>query len=79
LKQVEAEINRLSHVSHPNLLRVLAVKLALPYGSGGGTARLVILSEERPRLSLEDLLEDCESLRENRASVCIPPLFGLIK
>ena len=68
---MEAEINRLLHVSHPGLLRTLAVKLSLPHTNGAGSARLVILSEERPRLSLEDLLDDCESLRENRASVCI--------
>ena len=71
LKQVEAEIIRLSHVSHPGLLRILAVKLSLPHGSGSGSARLVILSEERPRLSLADLLEDCENLREDRVSVRI--------
>src|SRR6266436_1313332 len=68
LKQVEAEINRLSHVSHPNILRIFAVKLSLPH-DGAGSARLVILSEKRPQLSLDDLLEDGENLRENRASV----------
>lgn len=72
LKQVETELNRFSTISHPNLLRVLAVKLTLPHGNSSGTAKLFILSEERPRLSLEDLLEDCESLREDRASVHIP-------
>lgn len=69
LKQVEAEINRLSNISHPNLLRVLAVKLILPHGNGAGPARLVILSEERPSLSLEDVLEDCECLKESKATV----------
>jgi hypothetical protein len=33
--------------------------------------RLVILSEKRPSLSLEDLLLNCEFLPEERASVCI--------
>ena len=69
MKQVEAEIIRLLHVSHPGLLRTLAVKLSLPHGNGSSSPRLAILSEERPGLSLEDLLEDCESLREHRASV----------
>lgn len=69
MKQVETEINRLSNISHPNLLRVLAVKLSLSQGNGAGPARLVILSEERPSLSLEDVLEDCECLRENKAKV----------
>ena len=50
---------------------MLAVKLSLPHGNGSGSARLVILSEERPRLSLDDLLQDCENLREDRATVRI--------
>lgn len=71
LKQAEAEINRLSNVVHPNLLRVLAVKLSMPHGDGNSpdSGKLVVLSEERPRLSLEDVLEDSESLREGRAKV----------
>ena len=48
---------------------MLAAKLTLPHGNESGSARLVILSEERPSLNLEDVLEDCESLREEKASV----------
>jgi eukaryotic translation initiation factor 2-alpha kinase 4 len=61
-------------------LRVLAVKLSLPQGNGSGSARLVILSEERPSLSIEDVLEDCETLRENKASVRIfsAAIYGLL-
>ena len=71
LKQVEAEINRLSGIVHPNLLRVLAVKLSMPHTDGNNhdSGRLVVLSEERPRLSLEDVLEDSDSLREGKAKV----------
>jgi len=69
LKQVEAEIQRLTFIRHPNLLSVFAVKLNMPYSSG--PQQLIILSEQGPALSLQDILEDCESLREERASVCL--------
>jgi translation initiation factor 2-alpha kinase 4 len=67
LKQVEAEVQRLKSIRHPNLLSVFAVKLNMPPSSG--TPQLIILSEQRPALSLRDVLEVCESLREERASV----------
>lgn len=54
------------NVHHPNLLSVLAVKLNFPHL---GCPRLAILSEQRPALTLQDVLEDCDSLREDRASV----------
>lgn len=66
LAQLEAEIQRLMNVQHPNLLSVLAVKLSSPQFS---PPRLTILSEQRPALTLQDVLEDCDSLREGRASV----------
>lgn len=71
LKQVESEINRLSQNFHPNLLRVLAVKLTGPHGSSNGpdSSRLVVLSEERPRLSLDEVLDDCDNIKENKAIV----------
>ncbi|KAH7905298.1 kinase-like domain-containing protein [Hygrophoropsis aurantiaca] len=65
LKQLEAEIERLITVRHPNLLSVFAVKLSLPHA---GPPRLSILLEQRPALTLQDVLEDCECLREERAS-----------
>lgn len=73
MKQVEAEINRLSNVRHPNLLRVLAVKLSMHQGDANAadSSKLVILTEERPRLSLEDVLEDSDNLKESRAKVCV--------
>lgn len=54
------------NVHHPNLLSVLAVKLSFPHL---GPPQLTILSEQRPALTLQDVLEDCDSLREDRASV----------
>ncbi|KAG1764160.1 kinase-like domain-containing protein [Suillus placidus] len=54
------------HIQHPNLLSTFAVKLNFPYS--GAPPRLTILSEQRPALTLQDVLEDCERLREDRAS-----------
>lgn len=65
LGQVEAEIQRLIKVQHPNLIGVLAVKLSFPHV---GPPRLAILSEQRPSLTLQDVLEDCHCLREDRAA-----------
>lgn len=58
LKQLEGEIQGLTSIRHPNLLSVFTVKLSLPH-----------LTERVPRLTLQDVLEDCASLREERASV----------
>ncbi|KAG1724557.1 kinase-like domain-containing protein [Suillus lakei] len=66
LHAAEAEIQKLINVHHPNLLSTLAVKLNFPYS--GAPPRLTILSEQRPALTLQDVLEDCERLREDRAS-----------
>ncbi|KAJ4467716.1 kinase-like domain-containing protein [Lentinula edodes] len=66
LKQLEAEIRRLTAIRHPNIVRTLAVKLYLP--NSNSPSRLSILSEQPPALTLEDVLQDCDSLREERAS-----------
>ena len=66
LAQLEAEIQHLMKVHHPNLLSILAVKLSFHHL---GRPQLTILSEQRPALTLQDVLEDCDSLREDRASV----------
>ncbi|KAJ7432513.1 kinase-like domain-containing protein [Mycena galericulata] len=66
LKQVEAEIRRLIAICHPNLLRVFAVKLTFPHTSG--SPRLAVLHEAPPGSTLRDVLEDCDSLKEARAS-----------
>ena len=67
LKQVESEIQRLTSVQHPNVVRTLAVKLYLP--NSNSPSQLTILCEQSPALTLQDVLEDCDSLRGERASV----------
>ena len=68
LKQVEEEIQRLSTVRHPKVISVYAVKLYIPHSSG--PPQLMVLSEQLPALTLHDVLEDSESLREDRVSAC---------
>ncbi|KAF8626502.1 hypothetical protein AX14_011471 [Amanita brunnescens Koide BX004] len=75
IKQVEAEIQRLTAIRHQNLVSVFAVKLNMPHSSG--PPQLVVLSEQPPALSLHDLLEDCDSLREERAAVSSPLFLSL--
>ncbi|EGN94241.1 hypothetical protein SERLA73DRAFT_126224 [Serpula lacrymans var. lacrymans S7.3] len=65
LKQLEAEIQRLTNIRHPNLLSIFAVKLTMHHTNA--PPRLIVLSEQRPALTLQDVLEDCECLREERA------------
>ncbi|KAJ6518529.1 kinase-like domain-containing protein [Mycena vulgaris] len=65
LKQVEGEIRRLIAICHPNLLRIFAVKLTFPHASG--TPRLVVLHEAHPGSTLRDVLDDCDSIKEERA------------
>jgi len=55
-------------IRHDNLLSVFAVKLSSTY-SERDYPRLSILLEQRPSLSLYDVLEDCDFLREDRALV----------
>lgn len=52
-------------LSHANLLQILAVKISVR--TPDEPLRLVILMEQRPPVSLEDVLEDCDSIREERA------------
>ncbi|KAG8220630.1 kinase-like domain-containing protein [Butyriboletus roseoflavus] len=75
LSQLEAEVQRLMNVHHPNLLTVLAVKLSFPHL---GPPRLTILSEQRPALTLQDLLEDCDSLREDRVSEYLAQILSAL-
>ena len=73
LKQVEQEIQKLSTVRHPKLITVFAVKLHIPHSNG--PPQLMVLSEQLPALTLHDVLEDSEFLREDRVSVCSLSLF----
>lgn len=67
LKLVQEDVQRLIGVQHANVIRLYAVKLTLPHSSG--PPQLAVLMEQKPQLTLHDLLEDCETLREERASV----------
>lgn len=67
LKSLADDLRRLARVRHTNLLAVLASKLSLPNTSSA--PKLFVLHERRPSLTLQDVLEDSESLREDRASV----------
>lgn len=66
LRHLEEEISRLVSVKHPNVLKTLAVKLHTPHSSG--PPQLLVLSEQSPSLTLKDVLDDCDILREDRAA-----------
>ncbi|KAJ4467220.1 kinase-like domain-containing protein [Lentinula aciculospora] len=66
LKQLETEIQHLTAIRHSNIVRTLAVKLHVP--NSNAPSRLSILSEPPPALTLQDVLQDCDYLREERAS-----------
>ena len=68
LYQVEQEIKNLISIRHPKLLSVYALKLVFP---PNGVPVLMVLMEQTPPLTLHDVLEDCESIREDRASVSV--------
>ncbi|KAI0077507.1 Serine/threonine-protein kinase [Panus rudis PR-1116 ss-1] len=76
LRQVESEIKRLISIRHSHLLTVLSVKLAIPHSSG--SPKLVILCEGRPSVTLDDVLQDCDSLREERASDYLGQLLSAL-
>jgi len=67
LKLVQEEVQRLIGIHHQNVIILYAVKLTLPQSNGA--PQLAVLMEQKPQLTLHDLLEDCETLREERASV----------
>ncbi|KAI0666498.1 Serine/threonine-protein kinase [Trametes maxima] len=66
LKDLENEVQRLASIRHQNLVAVLAVKLSLPRAPDN--PRLVILMEQRPSVTLSDVLEDTDHIREDRAT-----------
>lgn len=65
LRAVEAELRRLISVRHENLHRIYAVKLETPVS---GSPRLAVLMEERPQLTLYDILADSNTIKVDRAS-----------
>src|SRR5258708_28482244 len=66
LHQVEQEIKNLINIRHPKLLSIYALKLVFP---SNGVPVLMVLMEQTPPLTLHHVLEDCESIRQHRASV----------
>ncbi|KAI0320013.1 hypothetical protein OF83DRAFT_1275377 [Amylostereum chailletii] len=73
LKQLETELVKHTKIRNPGVARVYAVKLSLHYSSG--PARLAILMEQRPTLTMWDLLEECDVLRHERAQEYIEQLL----
>ncbi|PPQ64064.1 hypothetical protein CVT24_008877 [Panaeolus cyanescens] len=67
LQKLEEDIQKLVSIRHPKLLTVYGVKLHVPPSSSGKPAMLMVLSEQKPALTLHDVLLECESLREERA------------
>jgi translation initiation factor 2-alpha kinase 4 len=84
------EMERLTRARHSNLVSVFAVKVvfhsAAPVGVdlggvGGGIPpppQLMILTERMPGLTLQDVLEDCAALREERASGYLSQILGAL-
>ena len=76
LKQVKKEIQKLATVQHPKLITVFAVKLYMPHSTG--LPQLTVLSEQLPALTLHDVLEESEVLREDWVSVCFFLFLGFL-
>ncbi|KAL0961127.1 hypothetical protein HGRIS_006101 [Hohenbuehelia grisea] len=76
LEQVEKEARRLSERRDSHLLSVLAVKFHKPHAAGA--TQLIILTEQRPALSLQDVLEDCQCLRDDRASTYLGQILSAL-
>lgn len=84
------EMKPLTSVRHSNLVSVFAVKVvfhsAAPVGVdlggvGAGVPpppQLMILTERMPGLTLQDVLEDCAALREERASGYLSQILGAL-
>ncbi|RPD79604.1 Serine/threonine-protein kinase [Lentinus tigrinus ALCF2SS1-7] len=77
LKQVESELQRLASIRHPNLLSVLAAKLTTP--SANTSPRLLILTEQRPSVTLHDVLEDTDHIREDRAQEYLTQILSALQ
>lgn len=67
LRQVENEIRKLMKIKEEGILRIYAAQLRVPRSSE--SSRLLVLLEKQPSMTLRDVLLDCDSLREDRASV----------
>ncbi|KAH9846907.1 Serine/threonine-protein kinase [Lenzites betulinus] len=76
LKELEANARRLTTIRHPNLLAVLAVKLTIPRAPDN--PRLVVLTEQRPSVTLYDVLDDTDHIREERATDYLGQILAAI-
>ncbi|KAF9561509.1 other/PEK/GCN2 protein kinase [Agrocybe pediades] len=65
LSNLAEEMKGLLRIRHPKILTTYGVKLNLP---AVGHPQLVILTEKTPSVTLHDILEECDSLREDRAT-----------
>lgn len=57
-------------ITDKNVIKTYAAQLSLPESSD--PLRLLILREQKPSLTLHDILTDCDTLREERVSVSLP-------
>ena len=76
LYQLEREIQTLIKIRHRNLLQIFAVHLSVPNADSNEPTRLNMLMEKMPSLNLEELLKDCERIREERALVTAMKLYS---
>ena len=68
LQDVENDIRKLIRLNAKNVIHIYAVQRSVT--KSGLPVRLSILLEKAPSLTLDGLLRDCESLREERVTVC---------
>jgi len=66
LNNLVDDMKGLIKIRHPKILSTYGVKLTFP---NVGSPQLMILTEQTPSVMLHDILEECDSLREDRASV----------
>lgn len=72
-KKIEAlaqEVKRLTTLqSYKHVQQVFAIKVSISNNDNDPT-RIAILMEKRPSMTVRDLLQDCDGLREDRVKVC---------
>ena len=69
LTQIEDELKKLLKIENKNVIRTYAAHLTVSESSD--PSRLAILREQKPALTLHDILTDCDTLREDRVSVSV--------
>ncbi|KLO11482.1 hypothetical protein SCHPADRAFT_831061 [Schizopora paradoxa] len=74
LKQVDNELKKLVKITDKNVIKTYAAQLSFPESSD--PLRLLILREQKPALTLHDILTDCDTLREERVSDYFAQILG---